>query len=62
MKNLNQIIKIHLGIFLIVLVALGYGYYRYWNIAIVNGKGISRIDYIKTMERAGGKQTLDQMV
>jgi len=62
MKNLNQIVKTHLGILLIVLVALGYGYYRYWNIAVVNGKGISRIDYIKTMERAGGKQTLDQMV
>lgn len=48
---------------LVVLLAIaGYGYFKYWNVATVNGKPITRIDYIKTMERAGGKQTLDQMV
>ena len=62
MKNLNKIAKIHLGMLLVLLVAGGYAYYKYWNVAVVNGKGISRVEYIKTMERAGGKQTLDQMV
>lgn len=52
----------HLGLLLVLLVAGGYTYYKYWNVAVVNGKGISRVEYIKTMERAGGKQTLDQMV
>jgi len=52
----------HLIFLTVVLVLLGWGYYRYWNVATVNGKAISRIDYIKTMERQGGKQILDQMV
>jgi len=62
MKNLNKIQAFHLGLLLVLLIAGGYGYYKYWNIALVNGKGISRIEYIKTMERVGGKQTLDQMI
>ncbi len=62
MKNINKMTKIHLGILIVILAIAGYGYYKYWNVAVVNGKGISRIDFIKTMERAGGKQTLDQMV
>lgn len=62
MKNLNKIAMFHLGLLLVLLVAGGYGYYKYWNIAVVNGKGVSRLAYIKTMERVGGKQTLDQMI
>ena len=45
----------HLGLLVVLLVAGGYAYFKYWNVVIVNGKGISRIDYIKTMERAGGE-------
>lgn len=52
----------HLGLLLVLLATGGYAYFKYWNIAVVNGRGISRIDYIKSMERAGGKQILDQMV
>lgn len=62
MKNLNKIVMIHLGMLVVLLAAAGYGYVKYWNIATVNGKGLSRLEYIKTMEKAGGKQTLDQMV
>lgn len=48
---------------LVVVLAIGiYSYRRYWNVAIVNGVAISRIDYIKTMEKLGGKQTLDTMI
>lgn len=51
-------------LFLLTLVVVGglWGYTRYWNIAVVNGKGIPRLDYIQNMERQGGKQTLDMMV
>ncbi len=62
MKNLNKIAQIHLGLLVIVLAVAGYAYFKYWNIATVNGKGISRIEYYKTMEKVGGKQTLDQMI
>lgn len=53
---------LHLGLLLVLLTAGGYSYLKYWNVATVNGKPIARIDFIKTLEKAGGKQTLDQMV
>jgi len=62
MKNLNKIVMFHLVLLAVLALAGGYAYAKYWNVAVVNGTGISRIDFIKTMERAGGKQTLDQMV
>ncbi|MFA7301623.1 MAG: SurA N-terminal domain-containing protein [Candidatus Shapirobacteria bacterium] len=62
MKNLNKIHMLHLGLLLVLLTAGGYSYLKYWNVATVNGKPIARIDFIKTLEKAGGKQTLDQMV
>lgn len=62
MKNINKIHMFHLGLLLVLLTAGGYGYVKYWNVVTVNGVGISRLEYIKTMERAGGKQTLDQMI
>lgn len=46
----------------VVLAAAGYGYFRYFNVAVVNGRPISRLDYIKAMEKQGGKQVLDGMV
>jgi len=61
-KVVNKIMSIHLAFLVLVLAALGYGYYRYWNVAVVNGKPISRIAYIKNMEKQGGKTVLDRMV
>lgn len=55
---MKKIIIIHAAV-LVVIIALGaVGYLRFWNIATVNGTGISRVDYIKAMEQQGGKQTL----
>jgi foldase protein PrsA len=61
-KNVSKIMSVHLAFLVIVLAALGYGYYRFWNVAIVNGKPISRITYFKNMEKQGGKQVLDKMI
>ena len=62
MKNINKIAMFHVGLLVVLLAGAGYGYFKYWNVVTVNGIGISRLEYIKTMERAGGKQTLDQMI
>ena len=59
---MKKIIAIHTGLLVIVLAVLGYSYLRYWNIATVNGVGVSRLDYIKTLENLGGKQTLSTMI
>ncbi|MFA5827732.1 MAG: SurA N-terminal domain-containing protein [Candidatus Shapirobacteria bacterium] len=61
-KNINKAVSVYLALLVLVLAALGYGYYRYWNVAIVNGQPISRIAYIQTMEKQGGKAVLDRMV
>lgn len=37
-------------------------YYQYGNVATVNNRLISRVDYINRMEEQVGEQTLDQMV
>jgi len=59
---MKKIIILHAGL-LIVLIAVGiFGYFRFWNAATVNGTPISRISYIKAMEKLGGKQTLDSMI
>ena len=47
---------------LILLTLLGYSYYRFWNIATVNGRPISRLEYYQTMEKQIGKQTLENLV
>lgn len=62
MKNINKIHMFHMGLLVVLLAGAGFGYVKYWNVATVNGVGISRLEYIKTMEKAGGKQTLDQMI
>lgn len=47
----------------LLALALGFwAYNRYGVVAKVNGRNISRIDYIKAMEKQVGKQTLDQMI
>lgn len=61
-KKVDLARMIPVVILLLVLVAVAYGYYRYGSIATVNGKPISRIDYIKTLEKQGGKQVVDQMI
>jgi parvulin-like peptidyl-prolyl isomerase len=48
---------------LVLIVVLGViGYVRFWNVATVNGVPISRIAYIKSLEKQGGKQVLDSMI
>lgn len=60
-KNKKMII-VH-GSVLAVLLAFGIiGYVRFWNVATVNGKGISRVSYIKTLEQQGGAQILSAMI
>lgn len=59
---MKKIIIFHVALLVILMAAGIYGYVRFWNIATVNGKPISRLDYIRTIEKQGGKQTLDIMV
>jgi len=54
--------SIRLALLLLAVVGLGYLYNRYWNVATVNGRPISRISYIKNMEKQGGKQVLERMI
>lgn len=62
-KNKSKKVIIVHGSVLAVLIILGIvGYIRFWNVATVNGKGISRISYIKTLEQQGGKQILSAMI
>jgi parvulin-like peptidyl-prolyl isomerase len=52
----------HVALLAVIVITGGVAYFRYWNIATVNGVPISRLDYIKTLEKQGGKQILDVMV
>ena len=54
--------KLPYALLIIVLAGAFWVYNRYWNVATVNGKGISRMEFYKTLEGQGGKQTLDQMI
>ena len=60
-KNKKMII-IHGSIIALVLAFGIVGYIRFWNVATVNGKGISRVSYIKTLEQQGGTQILSSMI
>jgi len=60
-KNKKMII-IHGSVLAVLLVFGIVGYVRFWNVATVNGKGISRVSYIKTLEQQGGKQILSAMI
>lgn len=59
---MNKIMKIHLAILAVVIILIGVVYFRFWNVATVDGTGISRISYIKAMEQQGGKQILSAMI
>lgn len=54
---------IGLGMALILLLAgAGFLYLKYASVAMVNGRPISRLEYIKKMEAQVGATTLDQMI
>ncbi len=59
---MKKILTIHLAFLAVILISLGLVYNRYWNVATVNGVAISRLDYIKAMEKLGGQQTLESMI
>jgi parvulin-like peptidyl-prolyl isomerase len=61
-KNMKKMVIIHVALLAVVVAGGVFGYLRFWNVATVNGKPISRVDYIKSMEKQGGKQTLDIMI
>ena len=46
----------------LVLVLIGAAYYQFGNVAYVDGKPISRIEYIQMMEKQAGESILDQMI
>ena len=46
----------------VVLVLLLGAYYQFGSVATVNGRLISRLKYMKSMERQVGEQILDQMI
>jgi foldase protein PrsA len=47
---------------IVLLGLLAGAYYQFGNVAYVNGRAISRLEYIKTMEKQSGEAVLDQMV
>jgi parvulin-like peptidyl-prolyl isomerase len=59
---MKKVLVIHATILVVILAILTVVYLRFWNIATVNGTAISRLDYIKTMEKQGGEQTLALMI
>ena len=59
---MKKILIIHVSILVVIVAILTGVYLRFWNVATVNGTGISRIEYIKNMEKQGGEQTLAFMV
>ena len=61
-KKLSKATMFQLLLLALVLAVGVFAYYKYGNVAIVNGKAISRLSYIDLMEKQVGKQTLDQMV
>jgi parvulin-like peptidyl-prolyl isomerase len=59
---MKKIIIFHTVLFGLLFGVGVYGYVKYWNVATVNGRPISRLAYIKAMEKQVGKQILGQMV
>ncbi|MBU1118071.1 SurA N-terminal domain-containing protein [Patescibacteria group bacterium] len=49
-------------IILVILALLSYSYYRFGIVAMVNGRPISRLTYLKNLEKQDKKQSLTQMV
>jgi parvulin-like peptidyl-prolyl isomerase len=59
---MKKIFIIHATVLAVILIVGVAVYARFWNIATVNGVPISRISYIKTLEKQGGKQVLAMLV
>ena len=47
---------------LLVLAILGYLFKNQFVVVVVNGKPITRAEYVKTLENQGGKQVLNRMI
>jgi parvulin-like peptidyl-prolyl isomerase len=58
----KKVFIFHMALLIIVAVLGIVGYVCFWNVATVNGVAISRIAYIKSLEKQGGKQVLDSMI
>jgi hypothetical protein len=64
-ENLNMksaVFYIPLALLALVLVASLFAYIKYGSVAAVNGRQVSRLEYIKNMEKQGGKQVLEGMI
>lgn len=62
-KNMSPKRKYITSIIIFLVLSAGvFAYYKYANVAIVNGKGISRIEYIKLLEKQDNKNVLNQMI
>ncbi|MFA6519017.1 MAG: SurA N-terminal domain-containing protein [Candidatus Shapirobacteria bacterium] len=59
---MKKIVVIHGGLVAVIIIALIFGYIRFWNVATVNGVAISRIDYLKTLVKQDNKQILEMMI
>lgn len=63
LKKINfKKINIKWALLFLILVLGFWAYNRYGVVAKVNGKNISRISYIKALEKQSGKQVLEQMI
>ena len=58
----SKIFRLHLLFFILFLAALTFAYFRFWNIASVNGYPISRLHYFKNLGKRDGSVTLNQMI
>ncbi len=62
-KSLHKILFFApLTLLVLILAAGGWAYFNYANAAYVNGRPVSRLEYIKSMESQGGKQVLERMI
>lgn len=61
-EHMKKIVVIRGGLLVVIVMALVFSYFRFWNVATVNGVTISRLDYIKALVKQDNKQTLDMMI
>jgi hypothetical protein len=59
---MKKIIAIHTVVLLVLIAAGAYAYFRFWNVAVVNGVPISRVSFYKTLEKQGGQEVLASMI
>lgn len=61
-KNPKNCKNMHM-FFLVLILGVSLGvFYKYGTVATVNGKAISRLAYIKKLEKSDAKQLLEQMI